>query len=214
MTDEREPKWLFETAYEPYATAIGYLVREWNYLQNKFCDLFCTIMEPTAYEVASAVWYAVQNDRLQRSLLIAAASKRLAPEHGPKNKNLLKGIKWGVCKANGLGSQRDDTIHSPVTMLLEDPIRFVSMYFHGNPRAMNLKGKDLLDEFELYRQNAVILKNYLSQLEYCLRLWLRGTPTDMQPPSPEKPQLLTFPKKNEGDNSVTKISSPDAAATR
>jgi hypothetical protein len=154
-------------------------------------------MEPTEYEVASAVWYAVQNDRLQRSLLIAAASKRLTPEGGRKNK-LLGDTEWVVKKANGLGSQRDDTIHSPVSMFIGDPIQFVSMYFFGHPRAMNLKGKDLLDEFELYRQNTTILKNYLSQLEYCVRLRLRGAPTDMQPLVPKKPQLLTSPKKNEG----------------
>ena len=197
MADATEPKWLFDTSYEPYATSIGYLVREWNYLQNKFCDLFCTIMEPTGYDVASAVWYAIQNDRLQRVLLIAAATKRLTPERGRKNK-LHKDIEWVVAKANGLGSQRDDTIHSPVTMLIGDPIRFVSMYFFGNPRAMNLKGKDLLGEFELYRQNTIILKNYLSQLEYCVRLRLREAPTDIQPPLPEKPQLETSPKNNEG----------------
>jgi len=190
MADEPEPKPLFDTAFEPYASAIGYLVREWNYLQNKFCDLFCTIMEPTSYEVSSAVWYAVQNDRMQRALLLAAATIRLSA-----HTKCLEDIEWIIGKANGLGSQRDDTIHSPMRMLIGDPIQFISMYFYGHPRAMNLKGKNLLEEFELYRKNAAILRNYLSGLESHIRLLLRGAPAEMQTPLPEKPQLLTSPKR-------------------
>jgi hypothetical protein len=196
MAEEREPKPLFDAAYEPYAIAIGFLVREWNYLQERFCDLFCTIMMPAPGDVSAAIWYAVQNDRLQRALLTAAAAKRLPPENGRKNK-LLRDIEWVVAKANGLGSQRDDTIHSPVTLLIGDPIRFVSMYFFGHPRAVNLKGKNLLDEVELYRCNISILRRYLSQLEYCVRMRLLDNPTELQTPLPEKPQLLTALEKNE-----------------
>ena len=192
MSEPPAPKAIWDTAFEPYAASIGYLIREWNHLQEKFCDLFCTIMEPATYDVSSSVWYAIQNDRLQRSILLAAAAKRFSSKPHAK---CLKGIEWAVTKANSLGSQRDDTIHSPVSILIGDPIEFISKYFFGHPRALNLKNKNLLTEFELYRQNAVILVHYLTKLERHARALVRNVPPERQQPLPEKPQLLTAPKK-------------------
>ena len=59
---EHSLEWIGDKAFEQYATAIGFLLREWNDLQEKLQDLFVTVV-------------GLQN----KGSLMACAFRRLRP---------------------------------------------------------------------------------------------------------------------------------------
>jgi hypothetical protein len=186
VTKPELPPALWDTAFEPYAKAIGYLVREWNDLQEVLCNLFGAVLDNTNNRSARAIWYAIQNDRLQRRVLLAAADERFGSDSA-----IFKEIKWLVEKADGTGQQRDDAVHSPVAIMVSDPPEFVSRFFFGHPRAKTLKGKKLLDEFELYRKKIVALRKYATKLDGYV--WAMSGPE--RPSLPKRPELPFAPQK-------------------
>jgi len=190
---------LWDDAFKPYAIEIGFLVREWNGLQEKLCDIFSTVLGVKNGAVARAIWYAVQNDRLQRKLLQEAAKATF--EKQPK---ILDAILWLVDKTDGIGQQRDNAIHSPVSMIITDPREFIALYFYGHPRATTLKGKKLLAEIHLYREKAKILEKYASALEYQIR-HQRTRWGDETLPLPEKPSLPSLEQKTQEKVSSHKV---------
>jgi hypothetical protein len=195
----------WDSVFEPYATAIGYLVREWNSLQSNLCDLFCIVLDPRLGEPVApgqielmietskvgsayrAIWHSVPNDRGQRNLLLKSAEKMQSPD-------IYKEIDWLIRNANAVGAQRDDAVHSPFAMQLGTPLEFVAESFGGHPRATNLKNKKLLDEFKAYTQRAMLLRDYA----YALRLHLLAChhSPDAPPPLPRRPSLPDAPGKN------------------
>jgi hypothetical protein len=76
---DEHPKHPGQIATDEYALALGYLVREWNWLQNTRLNLFSTLLEPTEFSVSSAIWYKLLNDRCQRAILGAAAQQIFKP---------------------------------------------------------------------------------------------------------------------------------------
>jgi len=213
---EQPPKYPAETASDEYALALGYFVREWNWLQDKLLDLFSTLLEPVRFSVSAAIWYSIQSDRAQRGMLVAAAEQLFKPEpksdpKDPRSKlaaRYLSEIKWIVGQCNRLGSQRDDAAHTPVSMMLDDPPVAVSKHFYGHPRAQTLKGKKLKDEFALYRADARALKDYAHKVEEHFRFFIRGAPLDELPPLPDKPRLLASEKKKIIGSGQTRSSVP------
>src|SRR5207237_8302624 len=55
-----------------YVCAVGTVALAWNNLHEKLADIFTVVMRARTAAMARAVWYALANDRLQRSLLVAA----------------------------------------------------------------------------------------------------------------------------------------------
>jgi len=86
--------------------------------------------------------------------------------------------------------QRDAAAHSPVAMVVGDPIEFIARHFHGNPQARTLKGKKLLDEFRLCRSRAKALYEYARVLRiYMQRAQLEAFP--QRPAWPERQNKKT-----------------------
>jgi hypothetical protein len=137
-----------DKAVRPYALEVGKLIFEWNKLQEYLGLIFMmTLKQHSA--TALAVWHSTDNDRTQRKMLRAAAGKAfgqdsLAPEKA------LEDIIWLVNKADDLANARNNAIHSPIMLIASEfpSLTIGSFWFYGNPRAANLKGKELLTEFK------------------------------------------------------------------
>ena len=193
----------WDDAFKPYAFEIGFLVREWNGLQEALSRIFLIVLGVNG-AVARAIWYAIQSDRWQRNLLREAAKATFEEKsdlhtarkrHLSKCPKILEAILWLVDKTDGIGQQRDDAIHSPVSLMLTDPPEFIAFYSFGHPRATKLKGKKLLAEIQLYREKAKILEKYARDLER--QLSCHRVPWDDEMPLPEKPFLPSLEQKNQ-----------------
>jgi hypothetical protein len=179
----------YDATFEPYAKEIGFLLRDWNNLQETLRGLFILTIGAELQHICTAVWHAVPVDRFQRNMLRGAAKVRFHknPKPGPgfhetraRNLLLLEEIDWICEKADSLGRQRDDAAHVPVSLLVNsEPFEFISHALTGHPIAVQLAEKDLLAEFKLYRDRAVALRTYARQIE---RLLMSETPL----PLPER----------------------------
>ncbi len=185
MPTSAEPTGLFDAQFEPYAREIGFLLRNWNDLQEMLANLFGTILDDRT-GVSRAIWYAVPNDRLQRIMLRKAAEHVFSAAGSSDNSVILKEICWIIDKSDSLGRQRDAAAHSPVSLLIAEPLEFIARYFHGNPLAESLKGKKLLTEFQLYRERAVILHDYAKEIEQWLGIFQRRPTWPSRPPWPTR----------------------------
>jgi hypothetical protein len=191
MTSSPIPQ-AWDTAFEPYAMEIGFLLREWSDLQERLLSLFVTLLRWPNKEIGRSIWHAVQNDRSQRRMLLGAASALYNPAHpsrkitqaqrdeDPFRVAFWDEIFWIVDSADGLGQRRDAAAHSPVAMLVADPLEFIARHYHGNPLAETLRGKKLLIEFALYRERAAVLRKHAEAIN-------RHIETNMPLPLPQRP---------------------------
>jgi hypothetical protein len=205
LSSIREPpkpptKEQYDATFEPYAKEIGFLLRDWNNLQETLRGLFILTIGAELQHVCTAVWHAVPVDRFQRNMLRGAAKVRFhkTPKPGRgyhearvHNLRLLEEIDWICERADSLGRQRDDAAHVPVSLLLNsEPFEFISHALTGHPIAVQLADKDLLAEFKLYREKAVMLRTYARQIE---RLLMEDTLS----PLPKRPDWPTPPQSSE-----------------
>jgi hypothetical protein len=172
----------WDTAFQPYAIEIGFLLREWNDLQEGLLSLFITFLRWPNKEIARSIWHAVQNDRSQRRILLGAASALYNPAHpSPKITKAQRDedpfrvafwdeIFWIIESADTLGKGRDAAAHSPVSLLVGDPLEFIARHYHGNPLAKSLRGKQLLAEFKLYRERASVLRKHTDAIRQHIEL--------------------------------------------
>jgi hypothetical protein len=161
---ERERKKLFR----PYANEIGWIVYEWNRLQENLGELFATLVKPKHHSLGIGIWHSVSNDRAQRKMLRKALS---ALEKKLKFPEAAEDIRWILSNADDLAEQRNDAVHSPFVFAIDagtDTLTLMPLYFLGNPRAANLQNKDLLKEFASYRERASVLASFAERLRIAL----------------------------------------------
>ncbi len=181
---------------------IGFLLREWNELQEALLSLFESLLKWSNENIARAIWHAITNDRMQRRMLLAAASalynpgalsgKKPKPED---RKNVLHGalwdeIDWIIDRADGLGQRRDASAHSPFALLASQPIEFVARTWRGHPLAETLRGKNLLAEFRLYRERASVLRRHAS----AIKQYVEAIENSVFPPLPQRPPWPARPE--------------------
>jgi hypothetical protein len=206
------PPTLWDTAFEPYALEIGFLLREWNNLQDRLRSLFATLLRIPNTDIAYSIWYAIPNDRHQRQMIRNLASYLFNPKdtffpHDDRSQlkttayeeKLWQEISWIITSADELGPRRDAAAHSPVAFIVGDPGEFVAKDIFGNPQAKTLKGKKLLNEFRLCRDRASILQKHAEAIQHVVEmnsrnLQLQALPE--RPPWPSNPQ-----KKKDADPS-------------
>jgi len=202
VTDEILPEQEWDKAFRPYALEIGFLLREWNQLQERLGSLFASLVCHSNHDLGRAIWHAIPNDRFQRNMLRELASFMFNPEHsihegGVKNPNASKfatalwaDILWLVDSADKLGPRRDAAAHSPVAFLVGDPGEFVAKDIFGNPLAKSLKRANLLKEFRVYRERAAALHKHAVTIARVVDLFWKGTqlqPLPDRPAWPERP---------------------------
>lgn len=177
--------------FEPYALELGLLVYSWNHLQDELARLFSVIVGlPTRTEMALAIWHSTPSDLAQRKMLRAAIEVVFA-----KNKPAKDDLIWLLDKVDqSLSGKRNNAIHAPVV---------IRTGFHGatiapyelalNPRAIALRGKDIVNELIWYRDTAVALRQYCSLL---VRSLTKSEP-DTWPKRPLLPHLIQQTKAKE-----------------
>ena len=207
MTDSSAPEPFYDRAFIPYATEIGFFLREYNDLQEMLCNLFCNSTSSTNGAISAAIWYLICNDRQQRGMLRAAAPHAFPPyrdEFGKlKKPMILEEIEWLLDRVDALGtSMRDPTAHSPLCMLLGED-EFTPHHFEGkinNPIAetfkRTLKNKKLLAELKKARRLASTYRHYANRLTYWIYCSQIGEPL----PSLDRPLLQDPPAKTKGRN--------------
>jgi hypothetical protein len=176
-----------ERKFLPYAIQLGKLVYAWNQLHESLGQLFWTVLGETPGATALAVWYSTNNDRAQREMLRAAAVASLSIWSSCPPK-ALEDILWLLGKIQTLADQRNDTIHSPFTFNVDaDGAKLISSYVWGHPRALKLKGKDLMAEFKWYCECADTCTRFTRDVREALisrgRSW---------PDRPQLPRLDQF----------------------
>jgi hypothetical protein len=98
-------------------------------------------------------------------------------------------ILWIVEKANHYSERRNDAIHAPCSIAIgTGKFEIVASYFNGHPRAANLKGKDILNEFAWYEALAETLSRFTQQI--------RGALLFSDTPWPDRPSLPSLGQKN------------------
>jgi hypothetical protein len=192
------PRPATDKAFEPYAMEIGFLLREWNDLQEQLLSLFITLLRWPNEEIARSIWYAVQNDRSQRRMLLGVASALYNPSHpsckitklqrynDPSRVAFWDEILWIIERTDTLGSSRDAAAHSPVAILVGDPLEFIARHYHRNPLAETLRGKQLLTEFKLYRDKASALRKHAEAINQHIKSE-KPLPLPQRPPWPARP---------------------------
>ena len=202
-----ETEKLYNDALKSYAKELGRLIHDWNDLHLELTQLFLVVCQNYEAEEESdillALWNAVPNERFQREMLRQAARVRYSHLGNVMTKAgidiepirdheeaILKEILWVLEKADSLGRKRDDSAHVPTILEITMPLsfRFRAYDNYGHPIAKQLRDKELLSEFGLYRARIdAVLEHTRSLLSY-----LRGQ--DDAPSSlPEKPLWPSSP---------------------
>jgi hypothetical protein len=176
-------------AFAPYITAAGEVVNAWNKLQEQLNLVFVAVTGMPK-DMATAIWHSVRSDRVQRDLLLAAidaaAKGKWADTRVDRASDDVSAL---VKHANTLAQDRNNAIHAPVSLSIDDDKKLVPfpVHFHGNRLAKRLLGKNIIVEFNRCRDEAIILKEYAEKIE-----------TALNHPSyawPDRPALLKPPRK-------------------
>jgi hypothetical protein len=172
----------------PYATELGNIVYFWNGLQESFYNFLWFVTGKGNPSVARAICFSIQSDRVQRAMLKAAV--KAAPNTVFEGRSQARDdILWLISKADNLGEQRNDAVHSPYFLSESERVAtLVAADFIGNPRSKNLSGKDLMAEFKWYAASARALWVYSTEMQRALLF--------SEEPWPDRPLLPTLGQKS------------------
>jgi hypothetical protein len=178
---------IIEDAFLPYIRTIGSVVNAWNHLQEQMNKLFIAVTGMSS-EVATAIWHSARSDSLQRDFLAAAVRATPDDKWLSRSSSAKSDLILLINCANKLSEIRNDAVHAPVSLAIDNAkLVIIPTYFSGNPRAVRLKGKDIVKEFEDLTDKAQILKQFASDAETAIIF--------ESYPWPEKPALLIPPQK-------------------
>lgn len=175
-------------AFAPYIEAAGEVVNAWNRLQEALKGVFAAITKMPR-DMAYAIWHSSRSDSSQREMLRAAIAATSDDEPWmARLPDAKRDLMLLLQKAGKTGQTRNDAIHAPISLALDGgKLVVIPVYFNGNPRAENLKDKDIISEFNRCRDEAYILKEFADKAQTAINF-----------PSyawPDKPALLIPPEK-------------------
>jgi hypothetical protein len=178
--------------FEEYALALGKVAHAWNYLQEKLGALFGTVIGQQD-GMAFAIWYSSNSDRSQRGMLEAAANAPTASFSHPKAK---EDILWLVKKAiNTLSAETMLCMRLARWHLAQTNSKLFHHFSTGIPRAKNLIGKNILNEFAWYEAIADELSRFAEKLNRAILV--SEYPWPSRPSIPSLSQLpKTTPKRH------------------
>ena len=173
-----------KAAFEAYTLAVGKVAHAWNYLHERLGALFVAV-SGVDRGIALAIWYSTPSDRTERVMLAAAIAARkewpfpTAPEE----------LKWLMDRAQKLAFFRDNAVHAPASLYIGADVEMGASFFNGHPRAKNLKGKRLIEEFEWIEKYDETLSRFAMQVTTSLSFAERY-------PWPDRPVLPNRGQKN------------------
>lgn len=128
--------------------------------------LFRQIMGDELDDKLIYVWQSAAFDRPKRTMLEAAVLN-LSVRESESNPKAADDVVWLLRRVDALEEDRNNAIHAPlstqgglVSALFGYEEGIVAEDVWGNKRAAKLKGKDLLTEYRVCRDTALILRDY------------------------------------------------------
>ena len=154
-----------EEQFRPYAAELGRLVFAWNRLHETLAALFWAITGFKRSSMAHAIWYATDSERTQRQML-----RRLAAVVFSNDSEKRNGVTWLLNEIDSsLAGNRNDAIHTPLAFFTDSfGVELRPDSFSGSPRAKGLAGKDLMIEFNWYRERADVFSAYAEKMRAVL----------------------------------------------
>jgi hypothetical protein len=176
-------------AMEPHLLALGKVANTWNLFQEDLARLYVIVTQKddrTAY----TEWHSIRNDRAQRDKLRSAI--KTARGRWKDDKRLSTAaddLIWLLDQAEIVADQRNTAIHAPLIPSLGggNGPEILPYYFFQNPRAENLKGKDILAEFTWYEKSAETLTSFARQAWNALQSDNNPWPVKSQMPTRDNP---------------------------
>ena len=174
-------------AFHSYTKAVGRVAYQANYLQERLGRLFA-FLSGTNETIALSIWFSIRNDRQQRQMLSAVVAAGHIDGWKRSWPKAEKHINWLVDKANKISDRRDNAVHAPCSLTVgrrdDGRPEMAATFFSANPRAKNLRDKDLLVEFSA-------VEEYLERLSYFAIAILRclESASSSWPDIPELPNL-------------------------
>jgi len=161
-----------KAVWRPYSTELGYLAIAWNELHYTLMSLFAMLSwRPKNEASAKAVWYAVDSDFSQRKMLRAVIeSHPTVPDGRELPEALAKEILWILNQIDeSLRHKRNNALHAPLLAMCgvyDGAVRYWAEAHLDpqNPRAKPLRGKDLIQEFRDYTEQADMLGVYAGHI--------------------------------------------------
>lgn len=148
----------FQRKAEQHAAEVGRVAIAWNALCETMAIAFSLILKPDHQGAALSVWHSVKSDRYQREMLRAAAIAML----GDKNQAALKEIEWVLGQIDATENRRNDAIHAPYAIQIENGLaKPMPSPMTGNPKAENLKDRDLVEALQAYSTRMSSLDHFL-----------------------------------------------------
>jgi hypothetical protein len=181
----KKPETLYTSSqFRPYVTALGQLALAWNGLHETLSVLFSGVIGGENQDQLLAIWHAVNSDRAQRQMLIAAVTNNIREEIPQK---YIDEIKWICGRATVLEDLRNDALHSPLWAYQRTSRETIIMPVIGlgHERAKKLFDKNLLADFRWCRDRSNSLREFSSALYSSL--------LDNKTPLPDRPAWLERP---------------------
>lgn len=149
-------------AVNEFAAPVGQVMWAWNYCHSSFGRLFSTIASPTNLRIGHALWHALQSDRAQRQLLLAAAKAALYA-----NKPMLRQVEWAAKSADSLATIRNDAAHvaTAFTTHFPQPKVVPDVLATSSKRLRRLQShQGLQEQFQLLTGDLIALSGYVTVL--------------------------------------------------
>jgi hypothetical protein len=166
--------------FEAYTLAVGKVAHAWNYLHEKLALLFCAVVRAEDRAVPLAIWYSTTNERAQRLMLRDAFEASRAPSVVlPKVANRIdrweafpkaaSDFKWLDKSLDALSGARNNAIHAPCSLYVGGGDAGGSVmgaaFLQGHPRAVEIRGKRILLEFDWCERYAETLTRFVTKVE-------------------------------------------------
>jgi hypothetical protein len=187
----------YERLTAAHERAIGKIVIAWNEYQEMLGALFGKLFSRRDWPLALSAWHALDSDRAQRKMLVAAARAKLKP-----SSPLLAEIEWLIKHSDKIADQRNIGIHMPLMRLteLDGSFHILPLAIFGNPKAARMGGRDLLKEYTHFERQIRKMLTYAFALDVAL------TPRHKRKGKvslPERPKLSSFsPPQEEESKSI------------
>lgn len=191
MSEPTEPRILtwptdeeMKIAFEQYALAVGKVAHSWNYLHEKLSSLYATICGGNR-KISLSVWHAVANERTQQLMFKAAVLA--SPDNGWAARHLKakQDLDWLYERVKNLADQRNNAIHAPCILGIDGSTpRMIPAppILSEHVRAKNLRGKEILVEFDYIERWAEELSRFTQKAESAIL-----SDTNPWPDTPKKP---------------------------
>lgn len=154
-----------ERAFRPYLLAVGQAVMSWNSLHLALGALFQRL-NGNSY-VSMEIWHSAKADRTLRDILLGALEGFQLDQLPNRilSDDQITDIRWACRQITALEDLRNDIVHTPYVLWKREVDRVAVFYDLGNRRAGKLKYKNLLAEINWCRDSAILLRDYVLDLE-------------------------------------------------